>query len=140
MIQPCDMLVTFDVFLDEVHPTGDLACAAARVAEVEERKGRSIDFPYDVVLQLAYPQVDFANRWCWQQFGPAHGECLEYSSEYPACLEKEKHRHEGRWLTHWLAKTDYDFGFNEWRFVQQADRDKFLAFVPHITWGENFPD
>ncbi len=39
-----------------------------------------------------------------------------------------------------LAKTAYDFGFNEWCFAEQADRDKFLEFVPSITWGETYED
>ena len=133
-----EMLVSFEAFLEEVFPARESGSAEARATEIEERETRLAAFPYEVVLQLAYPQMDFATRWCWQQFGPANGECLQYSSEYPACHLGSGHAHEGRWLTKWLAKTDYDFGFNEWCFAKQADRDKFLEFVPSITWGETY--
>jgi hypothetical protein len=133
------MLADFETFLNEVYPADNANSATARTSEIEERKTRLAAFPYSVILQLSYPQMDFATRWCWQQFGPARGECEQSSSEYPACHDKSRHVHDGGWSTYWLAKTDYNFGFNEWLFVQQADRDKFLAFVPNITWGEKFP-
>lgn len=41
-------------------------------------------------------------------------------------------------MTYWLAKTDYDFGFNEWYFKRHADLNRFLEFIPHITWGEAY--
>jgi hypothetical protein len=138
MTNQSNILATFEAFLDEVHPIGEAGATEARATETEERKIRLAAFPYSVILQLSYPQMDFATRWCWQQFGPASGECQQYSSEYPACHEKPPHAHVGRWATHWLAKTNYDFGFNEWLFVEQADSDKFLEFVPEITWGENY--
>lgn len=112
---------------------------AARAAEIRERGARLAAFPHSVVLQVAYPELDFANRWCWQQFGPAHGECHQASSEYAACDLPKPHAHDGSWLTHWLVKTDYDFGFNEWCFVRLEDRDRFLDFVPQINWGEGWP-
>lgn len=112
---------------------------AARAAEIRESVARLAAFPHSVVLQVAYPELDFANRWCWQQFGPAHGECHQASSEYAACDLPTPHEHDGSWLTHWLVKTDYDFGFNEWCFVRLEDRDRFLDFVPQINWGEGWP-
>lgn len=132
------MLTTFEAFLDEMYPTEKPGSAAARKVEVEERKARLATFPYSVILELAYPQMDFATRWCWQQFGPANGQCDQKSSEYPACSEEAQHTHLGKWRTQWLAKTDYDFGFNEWLFAAQADQTKFLEFVPNITWGESY--
>ena len=96
-------------------------------------------FPFAVMLQVAYPEMDYANRWCWQQFGPAHGECWQHCSEYPVCDLPHPHAHVGQWMTHWYVKTDYDFGFNEWYFIREADRDRFLEFVPHVNWGEKFP-
>jgi hypothetical protein len=138
MTEQPKMLVTFEDFLAEVYPIGDPESTTGRATEIEERKMRMEAFPYDLVLQLAYPQMDFANQWCWEHFGPEHGECQQRFSEYPVCREPGHHTHEGQWLTHWLAKTDYDFGFNEWYFAQEADRDLFLKFVPNISWGENY--
>ena len=34
-------------------------------------------FPFSVILQVAYPEIDYANRWTWQQFGPRDGECFD---------------------------------------------------------------
>ena len=129
----------YDDYLEFVYPAALANSANARAAEMQERQLRLAAFPYCVLLQVAFAELDFANRWCWQQFGPAHGECLQASSEYPACAVRTPHSHEGRWLTDWLAKTDYNFGFNEWYFAQQTDRDRFAEFVPLISWGENFP-
>lgn len=133
-----DLLTSFEAFLEEVFPLGEPSSSAARTIEIEERRTRLVAFPHEVVLQLAYPKMDFATRWCWEQFGPADGKCYEYSSDYPACPHGAGHAHKGKWLTHWLAKTDYDFGFNTWCFANQADQKRFLKFVPHITWGETY--
>lgn len=138
MSSQTDLLSSFEAFLDEVFPAGESGSSAARELEIEERRIRLVAFPYEVVLQLAYPPMDVATRWCWQQFGPADGECYEYSSDYPACHRGSGHAHEGKWQTHWLAKTGYDFGFNTWCFANQADQERFLEFVPDITWGETY--
>ncbi len=102
------------------------------------------NFPFSVMLQVAYPELDFVNRWCWQSFGPHQGECFQIrsgykSSEYPACDLALPHSHIGTWRHRWLVKTDYDFGFCEWYFSNKADHVKFLAFVPSIHWGEKYP-
>jgi hypothetical protein len=34
-------------------------------------------FPFGVILQVAYPEIDYANRWAWQQFGPRDGKCFD---------------------------------------------------------------
>jgi hypothetical protein len=41
-------------------------------------------FPYRVVVECDFPEWDVANRWCWQNFGPRHGECSS-QREYAAC-------------------------------------------------------
>jgi len=133
------VLASYDEYLAFEYPAASGNLANARAADVRERQARLATFPHCVVLQVSYPELDYANRWCWQQFGPAHGECLQASSEYPACEIQGSHSHDGRWLTHWLVKTDYDFGFTEWYFVHLADRDRFLEFVPLINWGEGWP-
>jgi len=45
-----------------------------RAAEEVDRRDRLSRFPYSVVLKVSYPELDFANRWCWQNFGPSDGE------------------------------------------------------------------
>lgn len=107
-------------------------------SEEGARAERLTRFPYSVMLQVAYPELDFANRWCWQQFGPAHGECQQFHSENCACDIKPKHCHLGVWTEVWFAKTDYDFGFNEWYFREKSHLERFLASVPSINWGEDY--
>ncbi len=126
-------------------------------------------YPFTVMVEGHYPESDFATRWCWQQFGPYHADsCCEYASEYPACplvlaieeyvIKKSyvkdgvtheydyhtrdpgKHSHEGTWTYVWLGKTGYDYGFTEYCFLNEADRDAFLAAAPSLTFGENYED
>ena len=109
-----------------------------RAAQENEHMERLAQFPHAVMLQLSYPELYFANRWCWQNFGPCDGECTQRYSEYPVCDLTQPHSHAGKWTTDWFVKTDYDFGFNEWYFAERADCERFLANVDTITWGEHY--
>lgn len=109
-----------------------------RGEEERERASRLSRFPYPVTLQVSFPELDFANRWCWQHFGPSDGNCLQRHSYYPACSVPEPHSHTGKWMWYFFGKTDYDFGFCEWYFAEQFDRSSFLASVGEINWGEKF--
>jgi hypothetical protein len=129
-------LSDYEAYVDSVSPAD---AVEARAAGAAERRARMVGFPFAVMLQVSYPELDFANRWCWHQFGPAHGECDQAYSEYPACDQPGPHCHLGRWMTYWHEKTDYDFEFNEWYFAREADRDRFLEFVPDLNWGEHYP-
>ncbi len=133
------ILSSFDEYLQ--YELGEAPPGASTVlaAILQEYRERLVRFPHSVVLQVAYPEIDFANRWCWAQFGPANGECLDAQSNYPSCDLRTSHSHEGKWMSYWLAKTDYDFGFNQWCFVDEADQKRFLEFIPQINWGESFP-
>jgi len=113
--------------------------ASYRDLEERERQAMLQKFPHSAVLQLAYAELDYSNRWCWEHFGPSDGECMQSDSEYRTCERVGPHSHEGRWHSRWLAKTDYDFGYNEWYFASAADRADFLEFVPGINWGEHYP-
>jgi hypothetical protein len=130
---------TFDDYLAESYPDASCNFGGVRSDEIQDRQVRLQAFPYSVLLRLAFAELDYANRWCWQQFGPAQGMCYSVSSEYPVCNDQSTHSHQGTWMSYWLAKTDYDFGFNEWHFAQQEDLDRFVEFVPKINWGECFP-
>ncbi len=109
-----------------------------RTEEERRRKDRLSRFPYTVTLQVSFAELDFANRWCWQNFGPGEGDCLQRQSDYPACDIAGPHSHTGRWMWYWLAKSDHNFGFCEWYFASQAERDGFLASVEKINWGEKY--
>lgn len=128
------ILSTFDAYLETGGDT-----AAEQLDQQTERQQTLVRFPYPVMLELAFPELDFANRWCWQRFGPNHGECAQKHSDYPICMTDDSHSHIGSWTNKWFVKTDYNFGFNEWYFSIPSDRDRFLEFVPSINWGENFP-
>jgi hypothetical protein len=128
ILSDIEMYLDYEVFTPEV-----------RAEEIAVRNSRLLLFPHAVLLQVAYPELDFANRWCWNQFGPADGECTQRDSQYRICEVDQPHSHSGSWMTHWLAKTDYDFGFNEWYFVERYHYNRFLAFLPELNWGEKFP-
>jgi hypothetical protein len=106
----------------------------------QERELLLAKFPYSVLLLVSFPEMDYADRWCWQQFGPKHGVCDQAkSSDYPACELHEAHTHDGTWATDWLGKTDYNFGYNEWYFANKLSQELFLEFMPNINWGEKYP-
>ncbi len=110
------------------------------VDEMAERSERMVRFPFAVMLKVSFPELDFANRWCWRVFGPGDGECSQEYSRYRACTEDGPHSHNGQWTSHWWVKIDYDFGFNEWYFARSTDHDRFLASVSEINWGEDFAE
>lgn len=110
-----------------------------RAAQEVDRTARLSRFPYAVMLKVSFPEIDFANRWCWQNIGPCDGECTQRYSEYRVCDRTEPHAHVGKWASHFFVKTNYDFGFNEWYFAESSDCDSFSANVDKINWGEHFP-
>jgi hypothetical protein len=127
------VISSFDEYLVSIKDAVE-ACAAA----VVDRNARLLRFPYAVMLKVSYPELDFANRWCWQNFGPCDGKCTQRYSEYRVCDLTDPHSHVGKWSPHFFGKTDYDYGFNEWYFAEVADRDLFFANIDQINWGENY--
>ena len=131
---------------------------------VENKRDQTlINFPFSVIVTGYYPESDFAERWCWQKFGsPETEDCLNCHSDYPGCplvlvteqikeykWEDEieyikeyrnpgKHSHQGVWTTLWLAKTGYDFGYTEFCFKNEEDYFQFVAFIPDVTFGEQW--
>jgi hypothetical protein len=132
MIQRTVELVDYDTYLADPH-AGGADIQSDQEIERKEREARLATFPHAIMLRLSYPELDFTNRWCWQQFGPTNGECQQHHSEYPACSVQGAHAHEGVWLSHWLAKIDYDFGYNEWYFATHLVAERFLAFVRQLS-------
>lgn len=110
-----------------------------RVENRVKRKALMETFPFGAMLELAVAEMDFANRWCWETFGPCDGTCQQEHSQYRVCDQSDDHVHEGSWTNIWYVKTGYDFGFNEWYFTNRNQLDEFLAFVPSINWGQNYP-
>ena len=134
------VLSSFDAYLAAEYPPDRSADGSEnRVVDIEERIKRLSRFPFAVMLELSFAELDFANRWCWQTFGPAEGKCSQSESEYPACILKTPHCHRGSWATHWFVKTNCNFGFNEWYFAEQSQHVRFYKNVPQINWGEHYP-
>ena len=122
-----ELLSSFEEYLAIEEFSSELRAEAHR--ERDEILSR---FPYAVMLQVDFHEFDFVNRWCWQQFGPCDGECLDRESTCRVCDLTAPHSHTGTWLWHWWVKTGYDFGFNEWYFAEQSHYDLFLRFIPEI--------
>jgi hypothetical protein len=127
------ILSSFDAYVE----TGGESAADLDDAR-SERLTLLARFPFAVMLELAFPELDFANQWCWKRFGAGDGQCFEKDSNYRSCTIDYPHSHMGTWTNHWFVKTDYDFGFNEWYFATKEDSDSFVEFVPSINWGEKF--
>ena len=129
---------SFEEYLADQFDSATAEIVEVRRTEESERRARLTLFPFAVMLKVSFAEYDFANRWCWEMFGPADGECLQHGSRYSACDRSERHTHVGRWMTHWYVKIEYDFGFCEWCFAEARDGNRFLQFVPEIHWGERF--
>lgn len=110
-----------------------------RAEQHELRNECLLRSPHAVMLQVAYPELDFINRWCWLQFGPRDGECTQHDSEYRVCDADDSHAHDGIWTDRWFTKTEYTFGFNEWYFANKPDHDTFIQHIPSFNWGEHYP-
>lgn len=106
-----------------------------RAEEVRERNERLARFPHAVMLKVAFPELDFANGWCRRNFGPCDGGCSQNQSEYPVCDLTGPHSHSGKWMSHWLAKTDYDFGFNEMVFFRAGRSGIFSSTLAQDPLG-----
>lgn len=110
-----------------------------RAAEDVERAERLLHFRFPVMLEASFAEFDFANRWCWERFGSAYGECFQSHSDYPACTVSELHCHNGQWTSRFLVKTEYNFGFCEWYFADESHQHAFLEHVSTFNWGEKYP-
>lgn len=104
MTQRTVELSDFDSYLEYEYPLSASAQVDGRNTEIADRELRRETFPHTLILKVAYPELDYANRWCWREFGPTHGKCFESQSTYPACEVSNTHSHDGRWMWHWLAK------------------------------------
>ncbi len=97
--------------------------------KIVERNKILLDFPYSVILKLFYQQIDFADWLLWQILGDKYGYCNQEQSDIPACKITGKHKHNGVWTSFWLAKTDYDYGFNEWFFKNKEDCNILISIL-----------
>jgi hypothetical protein len=107
--------------------------------QMRRRHDLMLRFPHPIMLMAAVPEFDFANRWCWNEFGPAHGQCIDSHSRYRVCDQTRAHSHNGEWASSWFTKIDYDFGFCEWYFLNRQSAEKFEDAIPSFNWGEDFP-
>lgn len=123
----------------EAYLAGEGLGTEAASREERDRKAYVQRFPHFTMLQLAYPELDFAERWCWQTIGPKDGPCLQRDSEYRVCWDETDHAHAGKWTSHWYAKTEYNFGYCEFYFSDPRDHEAFVESLPEFTWGEGYP-
>jgi hypothetical protein len=107
-----------------------------RADQNEERVKRLAQFRHALMLECHFVDMDRADQWCWQHFGPRHGDCNQAYSKFRVCDLESPHCHFGKWTTHWFVKTDYDFGFNEWYFRDAPDRESFREFVSRKIWHD----
>lgn len=130
------------------------------------RKALHERFPHVVIVDGLFPMHDLATRWLYQHVSPPDGPCGDHYSEFPCCPlvlatakqvhrsypnkdgtkteytetvydKPEDHSHEGVWQGFFLGKTGYDSGPADYCFLNEADKDKFVAALPAITWPED---
>lgn len=76
--------------------------------EENKRQSELKVFPYSVIVEGDYSEVEMAQDWCSQNIG-----------------EKGK-----VWSDIWYGKIDYDYGFQEFFFETEENREKFANSVP----------
>ncbi len=118
----------FEEFLKEDYLIGNDNKQEFLKRKIKERNNILLDFSHSIILKLSYHQLDFANWLLWQILGEVYGYC-GYSN-FPMCKIKGEHKHNGIWAIYWLAKTNYDYGFNEWFFKQKEDSDVLIKIKP----------
>ncbi len=118
----------FEEYLKEDYLIGNYNGQEYLNYKVKERNEILFKFPYSIILKLFYHQIDFADWILWQILGEVYGVC-QYS-DIPACKIKGNHKHNGTWISYWLAKTDYDYGFNEWFFKKKKDINILTEIIP----------
>jgi len=125
----------FTVILQGVYPEHDFVSRWCwqniGPMQCEECHETSSEYPgCPLVLATEYIQ----NGWYHNKAGRR-----VYWSEKAYIEEKvPKHSHEGVWMAYWLGKTGYDYGFSEYYFQNESDRDKFIAATPIFTLGERY--
>ena len=124
----------------EEYLAGELSTPEAAAEEAQARTVQLKRFPHAVMVKLSFPELDYAERWCWRNFGPNHGECQQKQSQYRVCTDEANHTHQGTWTSYWHVKTDYDFGYCEFYFAELKSQDQFLEQLPEINWGEKWDD
>ena len=94
-------------------------------------------FPFSIMTLTAIDDIDFANFWLWNKFGPCNGSCHQSTSAFKACDVHVYHDHVGSWCCHFFAKTGYDFGFNEWYFDNKPSLILFKKFITKFNKDKN---
>jgi hypothetical protein len=132
---------------------------AAAMEDTVAPSGVNERFPFHIIVEASFAELDVAHRWCWQSFGPKDGEC-DWSTDYPACpiilaAEKAvridhngfeqtyfvnpiKHEHTGSWTSYWFGKTNYNHGFGAFCFADKTKKIRFAKHVPHVDYGEKY--
>ncbi len=123
-------LSNFEDYLEEKFLIGEENREDYLSNKILERNNILLDFPHSIILKLFYHQMDFADWLLWQILGARNGDCNQRESEVPACRIQGKHNHSGIWTSFWLAKTDYDYGFNEWLFKTNEDSHILIEILP----------
>ncbi len=107
-------------------------------------------FPHTTLVSWIYQDMDVAEDWCCETFGPPliidhiqedllretaeifgspiNIEHIKYETSI-TCREKRSTNASGKWATLWLGKTDYDFGYQQFFFKDPADKEAFENFL-----------
>lgn len=125
----------FSVILEGVYPEHDFVnrWCWQNIGPMQCEECQEIHSEYPgcpLILATEYMRTD----WFFTK-----GDHRKYRS-YKAYISEKvpEHGHDGTWLAYWLGKTGYDYGFGEYYFQNELDRDKFLAAIPIFSLGEQY--
>jgi len=117
--EPSDIIKisNLSAYLDEYDET-----LAYLIDVLKARESRRCDFPHTLMALLGYDLMDMAKQWCQDQWGPG-GDTYEDRPYQP------QENQAFLWLTCWMMKTEYDYGFCEWYFREPSHLEQFVAHI-----------
>ena len=98
-----------------------------------ERKNSFLMFPYSVIIEGSFSDIDIAEAWCLKQVGKVDiTSDMFFLKNYAGKLEEIKRTKNGLWKIYFYGKTSYDYGFCEFFFREKIDLEKFQKAVPNF--------
>lgn len=131
---------------------------------IQEREERLKTFPYFIMFEMAWETDEELSKWCWDNIGlydckscnemawftpgcplmldlikntPKNDDNEKYWEEIQKAHDDIEHGYEGNWATLSFGKTGYDYGFIEYYFKNEVDKEKVLAEIPILfPWAK----
>ena len=124
--------------------------------KITEREGKLKEFPCALMFEMAWETDEELRKWCWDNIGlydcescsdsvyftPGCPVILDLIAKTPKIDDNEKywegiedahdaieHGFQGIWTSLSFGKTGYDYGFIEYYFKNESDKEKVLSAI-----------